>query len=58
MDAQVSLARLLVGDNKAPFTYTDAEIRAAVSIGPNRPAFPLDLRMAALLAFLRFPVSP
>ena len=58
MDAQVSLARILVGDNKAPFTYTDAEIRAAVSIGPTRPAFPADLRMCALLAFIRFPVTP
>lgn len=57
MNAQISLIRLLVGDNRAPFTYTDADILNAISITTNRPAFPHDLRMCALLGFIRFPVG-
>lgn len=56
MDAQVSLARLLIGDNVAPYTYTDAEIRAACKIPP--PAGnPIDLEMVGVLVAQRFPVA-
>lgn len=58
MDAQVSYIRVLVGDTKQPYTYTDAQIRAAVSITSTRPSFPAILRLCALAGFVKFPVSP
>jgi hypothetical protein len=56
MDPQVSLARILIGDNVAPFTYTDAQIRSAVTLGPA-PALPADLVLVGVLTFVQFPVG-
>jgi hypothetical protein len=55
---QISYTRLLVGDDSrtAP-TYTDAQIRQSITIGPTRPALPLALRMCGLLCFRKFPVA-
>lgn len=56
MDPQVSLARILIGDNSrtAP-VYSDAEIREAVTITPPRPVLPLKLRLAGTRAFRAYP---
>lgn len=56
MDVQVSLARLLVGDNGPAPTYTDEQIRSAVTLGPA-PALPADLVLVGVLTFVRFPVG-
>lgn len=47
LDIQVSLARVLIGDNSrtAP-TYSDAQIRSAITFGPVRPALPQKLLLA------------
>lgn len=56
MDAQVSLARILVGDNVAPFTYTDSEIRSVCTL-PQASGLPADLTLVGLLTFETFPVG-
>jgi hypothetical protein len=56
MDAQVSYARILIGDNVAPYTYTDAQIRSAITLGPA-PALPAAVVLAGVLAFKKFPVA-
>jgi len=55
MDVQVSYIRLLIGDNVAPYIYTDAQIRSAVTLGPTRPALPIDLRLAGTVAAIKYP---
>jgi hypothetical protein len=57
MDAQVSYIRLLVGDNQAPYTYTDAQIKASAKITAAQTG-PEDLRLSGLLGFVKFPVEP
>lgn len=65
---QVSLARILIGDNVAPFTYTDAEIlllvnrdlNGATMSAPDKAfvaAQPIGVRLGAAAAFRRFPVG-
>lgn len=49
--------RLLINDNSrtAP-TYTDAQLRAAVTVGPNRPVgLPQKVLLAGVTAFRNFP---
>lgn len=46
---------MLIGDNVVPYTYTDAQIRASATIGPVRPPFPIDLRIAGTLGYIMFP---
>jgi hypothetical protein len=55
LDPQVSLIRLLIGDNSrtAP-VYSDAQIRSAVSFGA-RPALPEKLLLAGTAAATRYP---
>lgn len=55
MDIQVSLVRLLSGDNDrtAP-TYSDAELRTAVTLR-TRAALPIGVRLAGLAAVHRYP---
>ncbi len=56
MDPQVSLMRLLINDNVAPYTYSDAELRSAVTWQRSpSPAFPMDVRLAANRAARVFP---
>lgn len=68
MKIQVSLARILIGDNVAPFTYTDAEILLLVNrdlnggtmTAPEKTfvaAQPIGVRLGAAAAFRRFPVG-
>ena len=54
MDVQVSYVRLLIGDNVAPFTYTDAQIRSAVTLGPA-PALPAVVVLAGFVCRMRYP---
>lgn len=56
MDVQVSYMRLLIGDNSrtAP-VYTDAQLRSAITIGPNRPALPHELLIAGTATFHAYP---
>lgn len=56
-DPQVSYIRILIGDNDrtAPF-YTDEQIHAAATIGPERPPFPAELRIAGTVGKVRFPL--
>lgn len=56
MNAQVSYVRILVGDNTAPYTYSDAQIKQAINaIGPTRPALPAALRICGNLGFRKYP---
>jgi hypothetical protein len=56
MDIQVSLVRILIGDNSrtAP-TYTDAQLRAAISLGPVRPPYPGQVLLAGVRAAHVYP---
>jgi hypothetical protein len=47
--------RLLIGDNSrtAP-VYSDAELRENVRWTPPRPAYPIELRLAGVLAARRY----
>lgn len=56
MKIRTSYVRILIGDNdpNAP-VYSDADIAAAFSIGPTVPAYPEALRLAAILAFEKYP---
>lgn len=57
MDLQVSYIRLLVGDNsRTSPTYTDEQIQSAATISPTRPALPIDLQIAGLVGFVRYPI--
>lgn len=56
MDPQLSLCRLLVGDNQAD-RYTDAQILTAVNESLiNSPSTPPVLHLCGLLTFQKFPV--
>ena len=55
LDIQVSYVRLLVGDNRAPFTYTDAQIRAAIKLRNPRTADPIELRLAGAACAVQYP---
>lgn len=46
MDIQVSLMRILINDNGAVPTYSDAQLRSAITFGPTAPALPMDVRLA------------
>jgi len=56
MDIQVSLMRILIGDNSrtAP-VYSDAQLRTAITFGPVRPALPIDVRLAGVAAAHTYP---
>lgn len=54
MDAfKIHLVRVLAGDLASPQTYTDAQIRSAITIGA-RPALPHALRLAGTLVAIRY----
>ena len=55
MDIQVSYIRMLIGDNVVPYTYTDAQIRQAITLAPTAPPSPIDLRVAGTIAAVKFP---
>jgi hypothetical protein len=59
MDFRTSYVRLLIGDNSrtAP-QYTDEQIDEACTLGPDRPAFPIDLRLAGTLGAIHYPRGP
>jgi len=48
--------RLLIGDNVEPFTYTDSELRSAVTLGPA-PALPADVVLMGVSTFVHLPVG-
>lgn len=56
LDIQVSYMRLLIGDNSrtAP-TYNDSELRENITLGPDRPPFPIALRLAGVKAAVQYP---
>jgi hypothetical protein len=58
MEPQVSYIRLLIGDNSrtAPL-YTDAQLRAAATVGPVRPSLPINVRLAGNIGFRKFPFA-
>ena len=55
LDVQVSLMRILIGDNVAPYTYTDAQLRSAITFGATSPALPMDVRLAGNIAAKTYP---
>jgi hypothetical protein len=56
MDVQVSYARMLIGDNVAPFTYSDAQVLSAITLGPA-PALPADVVLCGVRTFVTWPVG-
>lgn len=56
MDPQVSLMRVLIGDNSRTVpVYSDAQLRSAVTLRNLRPALPLKLLLAGVRAATRYP---
>ncbi len=56
-DARLSYLRLLIGDNKAPYTYTDTQLKALIAVPQPTSALPDSVKTAAILAFHAYPAA-